>query len=95
MTDLTAKQWTIDELKDAHKFSMRNFEAIKSSHKAGCFYCCNIFDANEVTEWITENDGKQTALCPECQCHIDAVIGDASHPITDEFLTAMNDYFFY
>ena len=92
MTDLTAKQWTIDELKDAHKFSMRNFEAIKSSHKVGCFYCCNIFDADEVSSWITEDDGGQTAYCPDCP--VDSVIGDADYPVTVEFLTVMNDYYF-
>jgi protein-arginine kinase activator protein McsA len=90
---LTINKWSIDDLKEAHKFCIRNFESIKNSHKTGCFYCCKIFDGAEIIDWITEDDGGKTCLCPECP--IDSVIGDASgYPITIEFLNAMNEYYF-
>jgi len=87
------KKYSIEELKTAHSFSIRNFNSIKASNKVGCFYCCKKFEPAEITDWITESDGQKTALCPKCP--IDSVIGDACGvPITIKFLQAMHGYFF-
>ena len=80
----------------AHRFSNNHMEALKKDKKCGCFYCLNIFDPNEITEWIVANnpcDEHGTAVCPYCE--IDSVIGESSgYPITREFLKKMNDYWF-
>jgi hypothetical protein len=75
--------------------------ALLASDLCGCFYCLEIFDPDEIMDWIEEGPGKttditdngQTALCPKCG--IDSVIGSASgYPITSEFLQRMKDYWF-
>ena len=77
-------------LEEAHLHCTGNETALAGSDIAGCFYCCGIFPASEVTEFL-EID--RTALRPECG--IDSVIGDSSSlPITAEFLDRMHDYWF-
>ena len=43
-----------------------------SSLRCGCFRCGSSFVASEITDWMPEEDGADTALCPYCGC--DAVI---------------------
>ena len=84
-----------DDLEQAHKHSSWHAGEIQRSKKAGCFHCLKVFSPTEITEWIDENAHKigQTALCPYCD--VDAVIGDESKfPLTIEFLTTMNKYWF-
>ena len=83
----------IDELqlKLAHDASFRNREQIERSKQCGCFSCCRIFPASEVTDYVSPEE--PTAVCP--YCHIDSVIGDASdYPVTEEFLKEMNKRWF-
>jgi len=76
---------------DAHKFSSNNKKALLNDQKCGCFYCLNIFDSKEITNWVKEKEG--TAICPLC-C-VDSVIGESSgYPITKEFLMEMKKYWF-
>lgn len=79
----------IDELqlKLVHDASFRNREQIERSKQCGCFSCCHIFPASEVTDYVSLNE--PTSICP--YCHIDSVIGDASgYPITEEFMWKYN-----
>lgn len=77
--------------KNAHKCSFKNKEQIEQSEMCGCFSCCRIFPASEVTSYLP--DAKPTAICP--YCHIDSVIGDASgFPITPLFLREMRRKWF-
>ena len=47
-------------------------------------------DTDEIIDWY---DDEGTAVCP--YCYIDSVIGKSSgYEITEEFLMAMEDYFF-
>jgi hypothetical protein len=81
-----------DSLIEAHKFSSNHKSAILKDKKCGCFFCMKIFSPEEITNWI-EDKIDDTALCP--YCNIDAVIGESSgFPITNEFLSEMNKYFF-
>jgi len=58
----------------------------------GCFYCIKIFQPSEISDWIQDKEDK-TAVCP--YCGIDSVIGDSSgYPITKDFLSKMNQYWF-
>jgi hypothetical protein len=78
------------DLRRAHQHSIRHFAELAKSSLCGCFYCLDLFEFKDITEWTDEN---QTALCPNCG--IDSVIGDASgFPITEEFLTAMKTRWF-
>lgn len=76
---------------EAHKFSSNNKRDLEKDVKCGCFYCLEIFDPKEITEWIEDASG--TAICP--YCGIDSVIGEyTGYPITPEFLEQMRQYWF-
>lgn len=76
---------------EAHKYSMNHRKELESDTICGCFYCLNIFNPKEITEWI--NDSSETAICP--YCGVDSVIGSyTGYPITKEFLKKMYQYWF-
>ncbi|RZG47555.1 cytoplasmic protein [Acinetobacter wuhouensis] len=84
------KNFDLSDLVKAHKTSSTHRKLLSESTKCGCFYCLSIFDYEQINEWIDFDD---TALCPTCG--IDSVIGGASgFPITQEFLKAMQQYYF-
>ena len=79
------------DVKEAHKFCWHNRGDLEQSGVCGCFYCRKIYSPKEINTWI--DDGGVTALCP--YCWIDSVISERSgYPITKEFLSAMNEYWF-
>ena len=53
-----------------HKLSIHNRNLIMKGNDVGCFYCCNIYSKDLITDWIDYND--DTALCP--YCGVDSVI---------------------
>ncbi len=75
----------------AHAHCSNNRDELARSVNAGCFYCCEIYEASVIDEWV---DAETTAICP--RCGIDSVIGDASgFLVTDKaFLKAMNEVWF-
>ena len=74
----------------AHDYSANNKESLEKDTKCGCFYCAEIFDPAEITDFA---DNGKTALCP--YCGIDSVIGESSgFPITKEFLNKMKAHWF-
>ena len=76
-----------------HSHTIRNIEEIRQSQKCGCMACCAIYDANEIEEFIKEEDNKMTALC--MKCGTDAVVGDASGlEINEATLKALNKRWF-
>ena len=80
-----------DSIIKAHKYSKNNKDKLLMDSSCGCFYCCEIFNPTEINEWV--HDDNVTALCPFCG--IDSIIGEYSaFPITKEFLTEMNKYWF-
>lgn len=85
------------DLSDAHKHSSHNKSELEASKVAGCFYCQEIFDPQEIYEWVGRNkEGElvgDMALCP--YCGIDSVLGDKSgYPITKEFMAEMSLHYF-
>ncbi len=93
--DSSAKKYTTEYLKLAHKRCIFNKNEILESNECGCFYCLNVFLPIEIEEWTDENNAKgETAICPKCG--IDSVIGSKSgFPVTDEFfLKEMKGYYF-
>ena len=74
---------------EAHEYSSNHKSELLNDKKCGCFYCLEIFNPNEITEWIKDESG--TAICP--YCGIDSIIGESSgYPITLEFLKKMENY---
>lgn len=87
-------KYSIRELENIHKHSIRNQSELSCSPVCGCFHCGRIFGFKDIKDFITEpeNSGK-TAICP--YCGIDSVIGSASgYGITSEFLKELYKYWF-
>lgn len=58
------------------------------SRRCGCFHCGSRFLASEILEWMPEEDGEDTALCPYCGC--DAVVfGMADIPLSTSLLSKL------
>ena len=73
----------------AHKHSAHHRTELQKEQVCGCFHCCKTFSSKKIDYWY---DG-HIACCPYC-C-IDSVIGESSgYEITEEFLLAMEDYWF-
>ena len=88
---MAEKNFTKQDVVNAHVHSSNHKETLLKDEKCGCFYCTEIFSPNEIDEWVMDPGG--TALCP--YCGVDSVIGESSgYPITKEFLEAMKNYWF-
>lgn len=82
-----------DYLTRAHKASFKNMDALRKDTLCGCFKCMEIFSPKEIKETVEENDGKETAICPYCEC--DSIIGKSSgFPINRSFLLEMCSRYF-
>lgn len=84
-----------DDVREAHRHSIRHRSEILASRLCGCFYCGSFFQPGEIEIGVDDDsDGRgHTALCP--RCGIDSVIGDKSgFPASSEFMTRMNSYWF-
>lgn len=76
-----------------HRRSLKNQEAIQGAKQVGCFQCCKIFPASEVTEF-TENGQSADAWCPKCG--IDSIIvDDGVNEFTPELIQALYERYFY
>ncbi len=76
----------------AHDAATSNREQIERSEKCGCYFCCRIFPASEVTSYVSAEE--PTAECPYCLT--DSVIPDAAGlPLTVDFLEAMRKKWFW
>jgi hypothetical protein len=92
------RNFSQEELVDAHRHCSLNESELKQSELCGCFYCLAEFPPSAILEWVDDQDvgegrTEATALCPKCG--IDSVIGSGSgFPITHSFLEAMNGRWF-
>lgn len=89
-------KFTLFDATLAHKYCRNNKLELETNSKCGCFYCTEIFDSGEITEWLIEDnpaDKHGTALCPKCG--IDSVISEgAGYPMTEDFLDIMDSIWF-
>lgn len=79
----------------AHTHSSNHREELVKSDLCGCFYCLEVYNPAEITDWIDEDENGigLCALCP--RCGIDSVIGSASgYAITKDFLRKMHQHWF-
>jgi len=79
-------------LEQIYRMSMGNWEKRLSSENAGCFFCGGIYPSDEVREYVEEEDGSKTTLCPYCD--IDAVIFDVDATISDDMLKELQSHYF-
>lgn len=81
---------SIPDLDEAHKHCTKNRTELAKSSTCGCFYCLEIYEPCEITEWVDED---QTAI--GAKCPVDSVIGSASgHRLTKQFLEKMHERWF-
>lgn len=74
--------WDMHSLNYQTAFNRRTIER---AGNCGCFHCGSTFEYQDIIEWIEEEDGEDTALCP--YCGIDAVItGNSSFPLSTALL---------
>lgn len=65
-----------------------NRTQVERAAACGCFKCGSTFAGRDVTSWIEEADGEDTALCPYCET--DAVIvGTDEHPLSTALLSLL------
>ncbi len=75
----------------AHQYCSNHKEQLLKDSNCGCFYCLEIFNPKEISDWVMDTSG--TAICPYCD--IDSIIGESSgYPITKDFLEKMREYWF-
>ena len=89
----------IDQVKRYHQFCPDNRQALGESDLAGCFYCCALFPASSVADWVDgravktgDLDDGVTALCPRCGIH--SVLPSSKVTLTAGLLAAMRDHWF-
>ncbi len=95
---LTYTMRTEADLRALHRFSSRHRPRLDRSEQAGCFYCLEVYDPAEITEWVDEpmtlgspGDGV-TGLCPHCG--IDAVLPSAVVSVDVALLVEMRQFWF-
>ena len=60
----------------------------RRARRCGCFHCGSQFKAEEITEWMHEEDGEESALCP--YCGVDAVVyGTAQYELCTALLSQL------
>ena len=77
-------------ISEASEYSIRNREGLVPGTQSACYYCLNVYPAEEVTEFTDAGD---TALCP--YCGIDAVLPQhAGYSFERDNLEAMRAFWF-
>ena len=70
--------------------SAYNEHLFKTVDRCGCFHCGRIFDPALISDWLVEDDGSRSALCPFCS--EDAIIvGIETAPLCTATLTSLYD----
>jgi hypothetical protein len=76
----------------ALRHAVNNEDEINASEQCGCFHCLEVFDKDEIEEYVEGEDG-MSAVCPKCS--VESVIGDAAgFALTEELLDAMRQEMF-
>lgn len=88
------EKWKLENYANkAYCHSICNKEELENAKKCGCFYCLKIYDTSQIKEWIEEETGLKTAICP--YCGIDAVIAESTdYELCDELLAYMYSIWF-
>ncbi len=77
-----------EELDMLNRQTAYNRTLIENSQKCGCFHCGSTFTKDDIKDWLHEEDGEDTALCP--YCNEDAVIvGTDDLPLSTGLLSQL------
>jgi hypothetical protein len=81
----------MERLHKKHELSRRNRFLIESSgtDDVGCFHCLKTYPFSWIKEYDVDEDGGETAICPECDT--DSVLPS---PVTSDMLEEMHRYWF-
>ncbi len=77
------------DLLAAHNGCTNNRQALLEAGRGACFYCCEEFAADDISEWV---DHDSTALCP--RCGIDSVLSASGQAADKQFLRRMHEHWF-
>lgn len=86
------------KLEEISGMAFKNRQLLEASEFCGCYYCCKIFKADSITEWVEEKrsgGGGFTALCPHCG--IDSVIPQNTQALSElntKLLKSLQQKFF-
>lgn len=72
-----------------HEYCNDNKDAISKSVMCGCCFCCEIYNSQQVCEYV---DNNTCALCPKCG--IDSVLPDINCQVTIPLLVIMHKFWF-
>lgn len=80
----------IEKIKKSIDFVTSNEDKIKKAKMAACYYCCEVYSVNEVTEFLED---EKTAFCPKCG--VDSVLPDnAGYDFDQQTLIELHNYWF-
>lgn len=76
------------EMDELNRLTAYNRRRVERSKKCGCFHCGSTFKGSEVAEWLHEEDGEDSALCP--YCGVDSVIyGTKKYQLSTAMLSSL------
>lgn len=78
-------------IKDRHLLNSQtayNESLIDVSRKCGCFHCGSTFEKAEIKDWMHEEDGEDTALCPFCRTD-SVIVGTEEFPLSTSLLSTL------
>jgi hypothetical protein len=85
-----------ERLEDIVHWNKQHKQLLKESKFAGCYYCCNIFPANEIHEWVRSfrkiGEELDCALCPKCG--VDSILPDSKVDLSLPLLIELEKYWF-
>lgn len=85
-----------EQLQSLARWNKEHKKLLENSTNAGCYYCCEIYPASEIKEWVRsyrrKGEKPDCALCPKCG--IDSVLPDVKVTLTLDILKAMHLYWF-
>lgn len=93
--NLTGGRTTAEDLRlmRLHMNTVGNGARVRAANLCGCFHCRESFPSAEVTRFVPEQGGGETALCP--RCGVDAVLTNLDgEPLTGVLLEEMHERFF-
>lgn len=79
------------DAEDATTASRLTRSQVEEAARVGCYYCCRVFDAIYVDEFLSE---PERAICP--YCGVDALLIESSEwPMHPKLLAAIRRYHFW
>lgn len=86
-------QFTSQDARELNEQTAFNWENVTRHAWCGCFRCGGRFRGEELADWMEEDNGARTALCPACGTDA-LVVGIERHPLSTVVLDALNRHWF-